>query len=407
MLNPHKRGFLTFTVGRFVIALLFFEAALLLLERLRLSAGDQHKGWAVLVALAAWFLGVVGILLACLASRVLRWRLQFTLRSLLTLVVGGAIPCSWLATELQTAARQKEAVEAIRASAGSVTYERESVGDETILGHEARAPQWLRSILGDDFFTNVDRVAVVTVGGLRQAKCLPQLRFLHVSGRDITDDALVELEDLKQIEVLSVDRATGDEAGFKHLKGLTRLRELCVCGGNIHDADLQHLGHLHQLEILYLDSLPKISDAGLKHLKGLTKLRRLTIFQAAVTDAGFDYLAGMTQLECLELDFRNVSDAGLPKIAKLKQLQTLDLTRSRISRGGIIMLRHALPGCQIRPECDAPTSLRHDGTRRESGQKIQSPLVGQKVTGTKFGKHRPNREINQNQTVRREERKRR
>jgi uncharacterized membrane protein len=96
----HFRPWLQLTPDRLLIALLAMEGFLLLSERFRWFAFNEHKGWTVLICLTTVGAGFVLMLLWFLVSLVLRLRFQYSVRSLLFLVVVVAIPCNWLAVEL-------------------------------------------------------------------------------------------------------------------------------------------------------------------------------------------------------------------------------------------------------------------------------------------------------------------
>ena len=87
--------------------LLALEGLLLLAERLAGSLSTGDKGYPPLVAIAAVGAVFVLMLLWFLIALVFRRRFQFSLRSLLLLVVVVAIPCSWLATEMKAAREQR------------------------------------------------------------------------------------------------------------------------------------------------------------------------------------------------------------------------------------------------------------------------------------------------------------
>ena len=94
--------------GRTLLAVLAAEGLLWLWERFRWFPFDHHKGWAVVNAV-----GVLGGPAADAPSAgrsAFRWRFQFSLRSLLLLPVGVAIPFSWLATQMRAAGEQREVV---------------------------------------------------------------------------------------------------------------------------------------------------------------------------------------------------------------------------------------------------------------------------------------------------------
>ena len=73
-------------------------------------------------------MGVLGeflllMLLRLLAALAFRWRFQFSLRSLLLLPVGVAIPFSWLATQMRAAGEQREVVKDVVELGGCVIYD--------------------------------------------------------------------------------------------------------------------------------------------------------------------------------------------------------------------------------------------------------------------------------------------
>ena len=110
--KPRLRWF-HLTPDRFVVGLFALEGFLLLSERYQWFAFNEHKGWTVLIALAVVGLTLLLMPLWLAAALLFHWRFQYSLRSLLLLVVAVAIPCSWLGTEIQQARKQKEAVEVI------------------------------------------------------------------------------------------------------------------------------------------------------------------------------------------------------------------------------------------------------------------------------------------------------
>ena len=81
-----------------------------------------------------------------------RW-LQFSLRTLFIVVT---VFCVWLAITAKRAREQRQAVEAIRAVHGAIAFQHQL--DRT----EPPGPEWLRQLIGDEYFF---RVAVVQLQG--------------------------------------------------------------------------------------------------------------------------------------------------------------------------------------------------------------------------------------------------
>ena len=67
----------------------------------------------MLIAVAAVGVVLLGMFLWFGVAVVFRRRFQFSIRSLLILVIVVAVPCSWLAVEMKKARKQHESVEAI------------------------------------------------------------------------------------------------------------------------------------------------------------------------------------------------------------------------------------------------------------------------------------------------------
>jgi Leucine-rich repeat (LRR) protein len=194
-----------------------------------------------------------------------RW-FQFSLRSLMIFTLICAIPCAWLGRKIEQKRREREAVQAIVELHGRVQYDYERAGAKPA------GPDWLRNLLGENFFNEVEvvdcagiKVTEMTDAGLENLKSLPKLQVLLLEGTPVTD------------------------VGLASIRGLTHLQELDLAETNVSDAGLENLKGLVQLQSLGL-SETQVSDNGLANLKGLTKLQVLRVSGPNVTDAGVNKL---------------------------------------------------------------------------------------------------------------------
>jgi Leucine-rich repeat (LRR) protein len=195
----------------------------------------------------------------------LRWY-QYSLRSLFILTFLVAIASSWLAVKMGQARRQKEAVEALLKLGGTVNYDYEISSEGYLInGAKLPGPAWLRKIIGDDFYINVNGANFTLM--------------------KVTDVDLEYLEAWKQLRNLQLGRTQITDAGLEHLNGLIKLQRLDLSGTQITDAGLEHLKGLKQLQLLNLVNT-HITDAGLEHLQGLTQLKYVHLAATQVTDAG-------------------------------------------------------------------------------------------------------------------------
>lgn len=210
-----------------------------------------------------------------------RWR-QFSLRTLMALVVVVSVGMSWFAVKMREARRQREAVEAIRKLGGEVEYDFQVTEDGTIPISYAQSPypDWLRDLLGDDFFSDVRSVSIVG------------------PTKGLTNDSDAAID------------------AMTHVKVLTRLRALTLCKLQITDADLTHLRGLTQLNYLCLLGT-RITDNGLAELRPLTELTDLHIPQNCISDAGLESLEHFPRLRWLDLDYTQVTAEGERQLQKV------------------------------------------------------------------------------------------
>jgi hypothetical protein len=238
-------------------------------ERYQWLSINSHKGWTVLIAVAA--LGAVLLLLAMwfVVALVFKCRFQFSIRSLLVLTVAVAVPFGWLGVEMRRARKQKAAVDAILSLGGGIRY---AWGTDTLgvpIERSTSASASLQDLLGLDFFAQV-----------------VQAEF---SGIQLTD------------------------RGLEAIRDLTQVRWLFLSNSKVTDGRLQVIGSLPSVEGLDLDD-SKISDAGLKHLGAMASLKWLGIRGNHITDIGLEQLHGLTGLESLGLNRTQVTDHGVKKL---------------------------------------------------------------------------------------------
>jgi hypothetical protein len=287
----------------------------------------------------------------------------------------------WLTERLVRVNRQRAAVKTILKGEGSVDidYDFDSTGG-LIRQRRVRTREWLRSLLGDDFFDDVKAVypgpgAVagndleclkwlphleelgfnrlqITDGSLRHVNCLRQLRTLMIDSDAITCAGLANLKELTQLEKLVLGgQATITDAGMANLAKLRRLEYLWLDGRGITDDGLKHLEGLTQLHELHIG--PRLSDAALKHLKGLKQLRQLELICDHITGAGFKHLKGLSQLRELDLIAFKMPGSGetctaqLDYIKELRQLRKLVFNCIDATPEDVEELRRALPHCDI------------------------------------------------------------
>ena len=306
-LQAHSRWF-HLTPGRVVLLLLAVECLLWLSERIGWLG--WHKGYAVLTGVASIGVAMLVILGWFGVAVVFRRRFQFSIRSLLVLVVVVALPFSWLAVELKKANKQRDAVEALAACNLFSRHDWEEEFHDGV--QEPREPPglaWLRSHVGDEFFGDIIEVASL----IGRPEGDEDVEYGPIF------DQLSHLPRIRSLSLSLWDYDSMTDTDLARLRDLASLRELAFNASQITDRGIKYLGELDELEVLRLASCgesSKITDGGLQHLKGLRRLRILWLFGTNVTDAGLHTLQGLTALNELNLERTKVTDAG---IAKLQQ----------------------------------------------------------------------------------------
>jgi hypothetical protein len=236
------------TPGRFVLALLAVEVLLWLSERFGWLG--WHKGYAVLTGAAVVSVAMVLMMVWFGVASVFRRRFQFSIRSLLVLVVVVALPCSWLAEEMRAAKRQKAAREVILALGGCVF-------DEDATDEEG-------NVQGGAF------------AGLMRPTPEPGGPVLRLIGRDFVHTATAAFNDklcilgivsgIKIVEDGKCWKGGGDLDKLRALKDLPGLRALCLSYMPVDDSDLDYIIPLKQLRQVELTGT-EVTDAGVAKLQ--------------------------------------------------------------------------------------------------------------------------------------------
>jgi len=189
-----------------------------------------------------------------------RW-LQFSLRTLFVVVT---VFCVWMGITAKRAKDQRLAVEAIEGSGGRIIYAHEPriglVGPVTPRIPEPPGPEWLRQLIGKEYFFSVVEVQLI--------------------GTSVDDASLMAIKQLTDVKTLWLGSTKVTDAGLVHLEGLTNLQELFLGNTMVIDAGIVHF------DGTFAPDNSQITDAGLEYLKGLTNLEFLVLLDTQVTGEG-------------------------------------------------------------------------------------------------------------------------
>jgi hypothetical protein len=167
---------------------------------------------------------------------------QFSLATIFVVVAVAAVPCVWMASKMEAKRNERAVVASIRGHGGECEYPWENQTKCPPPG-----PEWVRSILGNDIFSDVNAVRLTQLTDLRHLERLTGLQMLTLDDLPITDSEL------------------------KHLEKLVKLEMLSLCGTEVTDSGLERLRGLRGLEILFLDDTPVTNEGIRDFQKALPK----------------------------------------------------------------------------------------------------------------------------------------
>lgn len=197
------------------------------------------------------------------------------------------------------------------------------------------AQAWLKSIGYD-----------LTIEQMQTLKKLVLQKYSLETVNLITDENMIHVRQLPNLEILRVHRLIGD-AGVAHFAGLKRLKVFNMPDSKLTDNGLTVIGAMTQLVNLVIPSHPNITDAGVAKLGNLRNLSVLNLTRTKITDASMPVIAQNKTLKKLFLSFTGITDAAIPHLKELTGLQRLDIQGTGVTQEGFMEINAALPNTYI------------------------------------------------------------
>jgi hypothetical protein len=194
---------------------------------------------------------------------------------------------------------------------------------------------------------NLEGSVVSDVGFAEVAK-FPSLIKLNLTAcTRITDNGLAAIKDLKNLEVVIVERCSISDAGLVHLRNLSNLKILNLNQTAVTDVGFLKLSPttLSHIEELYITSVKvdgscfrripigdslRILVAGgssiglhLDNFKNHRNLEEVNLYSSQVNDTTIAALKGHTKLRILHLGTNGLTDVGARKLTGLTGLEDL------------------------------------------------------------------------------------
>ena len=228
-----------------------------------------------------------------------RWYLQFSVRSLLALMLLACALMGWWRWVVHSYEKQHAAREKI----GRIT---------TVIGTEPGRPAWLRPLFDSEVFQDVVKVSFDGSGRLSDDDLAPlanfsRLRRLSLDGTALTDKGLAHLANLTELDTLSLNDTWITSAGLVHVRDLKNLKHLELGHTKIDGSGLAHLSGLKHLEVLELNELP-INDDHLLALESLGELKTLWLQGTQIRGPGLERLANLQRLIEIHVSSEHLSE---------------------------------------------------------------------------------------------------
>ena len=115
-------------------------------------------------------------------------------------------------------------------------------------------PQWLRSLIGEEYFSNIVSVNLGTTSisdeMVRDLSRLKHLQSLGIWHTRFDDDSLTSLARLRELETLDISQTDVTDEGLKQLRQFSSVRVLVIGGEQLTDSGLEPLKQMSQLTLL-------------------------------------------------------------------------------------------------------------------------------------------------------------
>lgn len=276
-----------------------------------------------------------------------------------------AVAGGWFAVNQSLASAQAKKI-AILQNAGVRINERT----------DTSAPQWLRDMLGEDFFTTPVSVSFtskeVDDDAIDALSTLPSVRSVDLALTDATDKHVSALQPLTNLRELFLNQTnvTGASipviASFQQLRKLQlsetaiadeladqrgfcpKLTQLWLDGTKVSDKSLANIGTLVELEVLSLNNT-QVTGAGMVHFPELQNLQTLRLSGCPLSDIQMLHLMNIAELSTsLDVSHTPLSDNAIESLGVLTYLKTLDINGVNFSEEHIAQLKRTLPSCRIK-----------------------------------------------------------
>jgi hypothetical protein len=144
-------------------------------------------------------------------------------------------------------------------------------------------------IIGVDFRPTMGSDPKEIAAAVKELSTLPELEFVLLLGRDVTDEAADAIPASAKINNIRFFNTKVTDKGIGNLTRFKGLRVFNYTGMLLSDAGMKELGKIKTLRTVMITDA-KVSDEGVMSLQGLSSLQVLNVENTLATEAGIERL---------------------------------------------------------------------------------------------------------------------
>ena len=171
------------------------------------------------------------------------------------------------------------------------------------------------------------------------------VRWIEAKNGEFTDDAMVYLPDLPELEWLEISSSSLSERGLSHLKKCTAIKRLYIHDMNLKGEELSWISSLNQLEALALQNT-QIDGRFLKHLGAENTLKVLNLSGNIISDGDMAEIARFKNLEVLSLANTQIGGTGIRELEGMARLNELNIENCSVFDNDLVSFM-SMPNLRI------------------------------------------------------------
>jgi hypothetical protein len=166
--------------------------------------------------------------------------------------------------------------------------------------------------------------------------------WLNGNNQDISDDSLVHLKPLINLEHIIVSGFTGNQ-GVAHLSSLKNLKTFRfsrtgLSNNNLTEEGLRTLALLTNLQYLELPPLSRVNQGGYTSLRNLVKLYHIKLIKWSVPSSDLSFLAYMKNLKKIDLSGSSIKDEAFAYLNGHPMIESINLEFDSITNKSLVHL---------------------------------------------------------------------